>query len=46
MSADGKAKHDAMMKDCVSKEQAKSSSTTMDAARKSCMDKMRRTPIR
>jgi hypothetical protein len=36
-----KAKHDKMMKDCVTKQQAKDSSLSKDDAKKTCADQMK-----
>jgi hypothetical protein len=36
-----KAKHDKMLKDCVTKERAKDSSLSKDDAKKTCMDQMK-----
>ena len=41
MSKDSMGKHDQMMKDCMTKEQASNSSMTHDQMMKSCMDKMK-----
>jgi hypothetical protein len=38
-----KTKHQQMMKDCVAKEQAKNSATSMDDAKKACMSQMKKT---
>jgi hypothetical protein len=41
MAGMDKAKHDKMLKDCVTKERAKDSSLSKDDAKKTCMDQMK-----
>ena len=40
-SSMGKAKHDQMVKDCVTKERARDSSLSKDDAKKNCMNQMK-----